>query len=144
MRRKRKEVGWAEIFAADLIRGCQDLYAVFGGETLVLPVSIPIAEDGLVLLQPQGPLDAPRVPARLTVTRPTPGTYRMHIQRVDGGTLRIPDLDGAEPLAALDVVITPTGLVIDDLSFTEPTARALANALLITIGMKLIKARRNG
>ena len=153
MRRRRKEERWAAIFADDLLRGCEDLYGVFGGDVLTLPISIPIGEDGLVLLQPQGPLDAPRVPATMTVARaPDAAGFHIRIERRDGGPMRIPGFAGDPALGALAFALTPDGLTIDGfdpsgqpvpLAFTEDTARALANALLITIGMKLIKARGN-
>lgn len=141
LRRRARDRRWAAIFAEDLLRGCSDLFGVFGGDVLALPISIPIDEQGVVLLQPQGPLDAPRVPASMTVTRPSAGSYGIRIERVDNGPMVIPGL-GAAPLATLTFLVTPQGLDIGPgpLSVDETTARALATALLVTLGMKLRKA----
>jgi len=109
---------------------------------LNLTISIPIDEQGIVLLQPSGPLDAPRIPAFMTVTRPTGDAYGVRIERADHGPLVIPGL-GERPLAALTFRITSQGLEIgpEPLPVNETTGRALATALLLTIGMKLTKAR---
>lgn len=145
LRRRSGHAGWAAIFADDLLRRCSDLFAVFTGEVLTLSISIPIDPQGVVLLQPQGPLDAPRVPAIMTVARPTAGAYDIKIERVDGGTMLIPGL-GDAPLPALMFRITSLGLDIGPgpLPMNETTARALATALLITMGMKITKAGRDG
>lgn len=143
LRRRARDGKWAKIFADDLMNGCSDLFAVLGGEVLTLPISIPIDEQGVVLLQPQGPLEAPRVPARMTVTRPAAGAYLILIERVDGEVMVIPGLCGI-PLATLMFRIMDDGLEIGPgpLPLDESTARALANALLLAIGMKLTKSRR--
>jgi hypothetical protein len=145
LRRRAPDRRWAAIFADDLLRGCSELFAVFGGDVLTLSISIPIDEQGVVLLQPQGPLDAPRVPASMTVSRPTAGTFDIRIQRADDGPMVIPGL-GEVPLAALAFLVTRQGLDIGPgpLPVDETTARALATALLITIGMKLTKAQHGG
>lgn len=142
LRRRSREHKWAAIFAGDLLRGCSDLFALFGGEELSLAISIPIDESGVVLLQPQGPLEAPRVPASMKVTRPAGGSYGIVIERADGGPMVIPGL-GESALASLTFVIAASGLEIGPgpLPVDEATARALATALLITIGMKLTKAQ---
>lgn len=141
LRRRSREHRWAAIFADDLLRGCSGLFAVFGGHELNLAISIPIDEDGTVLLQPQGPLEAPRVPASMAVARPDAGSYRIVIERSDRGTMVIPGL-GDAPLTSLEFVVSADGLEIGPgpLPVDEATARALATALLITIGMKLTKA----
>ncbi|HUP69094.1 MAG TPA: hypothetical protein VM142_04685 [Acidimicrobiales bacterium] len=141
LRRRARERKWASIFAEDLLRGCSDLYTVFGGDVLNLPISIPIDERAVVLLQPRGPLEAPRVPATMTVTRPASGAYGVNIRRIDEGPMIIPGLDDL-PLTDLTFLLTVEGLEIGpgELPLDETTARALANALLITIGMKLAKA----
>lgn len=131
---------WAAIFADDLLRGGDDLVAVFGLDQLAkgLPISIPVDPDGVVLLQPAGPLDAPRVPATLTVSFP----LSFRIERVDGGPLVIPGFGDSRQ--ALICNVTPAGLEIfpPPPELTEDTARAVATALLITIHMKLVKAKR--
>lgn len=137
------EPRWAEIFADDLLQGCSDLFAVFGGAELNLPISIPIDSGGVVLLEPQGPLDAPRVPAFMTVIRRRADGYAIRIRRADDGPIIIRGLDKAA-LADLSVVVTQEGLDLgpDAVPSDEATARALATALLITIGMKLRKAKQ--
>jgi hypothetical protein len=144
--RRPKEVRWAAIFAEDLLRGCGDLYRVFDdrGDTLTLPITIPIGTDGLVLLQPRGPLDAPRIPATMTVFRGGAGTYGIRLERVDGGPMRFPGVEEEAPLPSLSFTVTPSGLDITSerspVALDEDTARALAHALVITIGMKIAKA----
>jgi hypothetical protein len=149
----------AAVFADDLRKGCQDLFAVLGAPgdaRLSLPITIPIDEGGQVLLRPEGPLDAPRVPATLDVTRPSEEIFGIRIERRDRGSLRIPGLHDARAGAPRDAEltllacdVTKRGLAISGfgpdgppvpLAFDETTARALATALLITIGMKLAKA----
>jgi hypothetical protein len=155
-RRSRRRRLWAAIFAEDLIGGCHELFSVFGAaDALSLPISIPIDPDGVVLLRPEGPLDAPRVPATLVVERQPDVAFIVRICRRDGGPMVIPgmtDQQGdAVPLASLSFAITAGGMDIAGhgldgrpvaLVFDEATARALATALLITMRMKLIKARR--
>ena len=138
--RRAKTLGWAAIFADDLLRGGDDLVAVFGVDTLArgLPISIPVDADGVVLLQPAGPVDAPRVPATLTVSLP----LGFRIERVDGGPLVIPGF--GDTRRALVCNVTERGLEIfpPPPDLTEDVARSLATALLITIHMKLTKAGR--
>jgi len=140
IRRARKTPLWASIFADDLLQGGDDLLAEFGLERLAqgLPISIPVDADGVVLLQPAGPLDAPRVPARLMVSWP----LSFRIERLDGGPLVIPGFGDSRP--ALVCNVTPRGIEIfpPPPALTEDTARAVATALLITIHMKLTKARQ--
>ena len=157
--RRRKGSRWAAIFAEDLIAGCEQLFAAYQGEDeLALPISIPIDEHGLVLLRPEGPLNAPRVPATMAVTRQAAGSFAVRLERRDGGRMLIPGLRDersgeAAPavLGALGVTLTPRGLDLAGsgpdgqpvpLRFDEPAARALATALFITIRMKLAKAPR--
>lgn len=141
LRRRARERRWAAPFADDLLAGCHQLFAVFGSEALRLPITIPIDEHGVVLLQPGGPLDAPRVPAAMTVNGHGPDLCAIHIERTDGGPMVIPGL-GDAPLPALDVVVSRQGLDIGPgpLPVDEQVAGALATALLLTIGMKLTKA----
>lgn len=73
------------------------MFGVFVGEVLTLPISIPIDQDGVVVLQPRAPLDAHRVPASMTITRLTPDTYDIRIERADGGGMVVPG--GDTPLA---------------------------------------------
>ncbi len=140
IRARRRAPAWAAIFADDLLQGGDDLVAVFGLERLAqgLPISIPIDADGVVLLQPAGPLDAPRVPATLTVSLP----LGLRIERRDGGPLVIPGF--GDTRQALVCNVTARGLEIfpPPPDLTEDVARSLATALLITIHMKLTKAGR--
>ena len=141
LRRRTRERKWAAAFAADILAGCDELFAVYGGEELNLPITIPIDRAGVVLLQPGGPLDAPRVPATMAVTRPAAGACEIRVERVDGGGMVIPGL-GESPLPALAVTVTAAGLDIGpgSLPLDEQVAGALATALILTIGMKLAKA----
>lgn len=143
LRRRSHRAGSAEIFADDILRGCARLFACFGGSELNLPISIPIDEHGVVLLEPHGPLDAPRVPAFMKVDQPAADAYSIGIRRSDDGPMIIPGL-GQGTLAHLSVLVTRRGLEIGSGSWSvdEDTARALATALLITIGMKLTKAEQ--
>ncbi len=145
LRRRSGDRRLAAVFADDLLRGCSELFALFGGQVLTLPVSIPIDEEGIVLLQPEGPLEAPRVPASMRVTRPGADTYDIRIERTDGEPMVVPGL-GEVPLANLTFLVTRDGLEVGPgpLTTDESTARALATALLITIGMKLTKGRKAG
>lgn len=155
LRRRPKERLAASIFADDLLAGCDDLYRVMRsghagpifddrGDTLTLPISIPIGSDGLVRLQPAGPVDAPRVASTLVVTRSSPAVYGLRVERSDGRPIRLPGVNDGAPVSGLTFGVTREGLHITDvempLRFDEDTARALANALLITIHMKLLKA----
>ncbi len=148
LRRRPREKRWAAPFADDLLAGCGELFAVYGSESLRLPITIPIDERGVVLLQPGGPLEAPRMPATMTVNRHGHDICAIHIERADGGPLVIPGL-GDAPLPSLNVVVTRQGLDIGPvpagpLPVDEQVAGALATALLLTIGMKLTKARAGG
>jgi len=151
--RRRKGERWASIFADDLVTGCRELFRVYGAvDELSLPISIPIDEHGVVLLRPEGPVDAPRVGATLRITAQAGDTFTLRIARHDGGRMVLPglfDADGPAQLATLAVDVTPRGLDIagEDadgapltVRFDEPAARALATALFITIRMKLAKA----
>ena len=154
--RRRQGGRWASIFADDLVAGSRELFQIYGaaGE-LSLPISIPIDEHGVVVLRPEGPVDAPRVGATLHIAVKPGDTFALRIERRDGGRMVIPgllDADGPAHLAALVVDVTPRGLDIagEDaagapitLRFDEPAARALATALFITIRMKLAKAPRS-
>lgn len=142
LRRRHRERRWAAAFADDLLRGCSELFDAYGRYPLQLPITIPIDEHGVVLLQPGGPLEAPRVPATLTVNRHGPDICALRIARTDGGGMVIPGL-GDDPLPALEVVVNRQGLDIGPgpLPVDEQVAGALATALLLTIGMKLTKAR---
>ena len=133
----------AAAFADDILVGCHDLFAVYDtDQPLRLPITIPIDEHGVVLLQPGGPLAAPRVPATLTVNRHGFDICALRIERTDGRGRVIPGL-GDTPLPALEVVVNRHGLDIGPgpLPADEQVAGALATALLLTIGMKLTKAR---
>lgn len=136
---------WAAIFAEDLLKGGDDLVAVFGPDQLArgLPISIPIDGDGVVLLQPAGPVDAPRVPATLVVSRPLTEAYGIRIERVDGGPLVIPGFGDQRQALVCNVNRRGIDIVPAPPELTEDTARALATALLITIQMKLVKAQRS-
>jgi hypothetical protein len=107
-----------------------------------LPISIPIDEDGVVLLQPAGPLDAPRVAATLVVSRPLADAYGFRIARTDGGPLVIPGFGDQRTELVCNVNRLGVDIVPAPAQLTEDTARALATALLITIQMKLVKAQR--
>ena len=144
----RREKRWAAIFADELLPGCEALVQAYGEPPLTLPISIPIDPDGVVLLRPSGPLDAPRVASRLKVARAAPGSWHIAIERVDGGPIVIPGIrdeaTGADaPLTVLALDVNKRGMTIaGDLTFDENTARSLANAVLITINVKLHKAGR--
>ncbi|MFP5319227.1 MAG: hypothetical protein ACLGI2_13175 [Acidimicrobiia bacterium] len=143
LRRRLRERRWAAAFADDILRGCDELFALYERDPLSLPITIPIDEQGVVLLQPGGPLEAPRVPATLTVNRHGPDIRALRVERTDGRGMVIPGL-GDAPLPALEVIVNRQGLDIGPgpLPVDEQVAGALATALLLTIGMKLTKARR--
>ncbi|HUR17995.1 MAG TPA: hypothetical protein VMZ51_03540 [Acidimicrobiales bacterium] len=145
LRRRVRDSRPAAIFAEDLLQGCSELFTTFGEEPLKLQISIPIDERGVVLLRPHGPLEAPRVPAWMSVTRAAGGCYGIRISRADAGAMIIPGL-GEAPMNELTFLVTSHGLEIGpmEVSVDEATARALATALLITVGMKLTKARAQG
>lgn len=110
-----------------------------GDESLTLPISIPVGADGTVLLEPGGPLDAPRVPAWLRLTRP----YGIRIERQDGGPMRIPGIDAGGDVTALSFDVGERGMSIEAavaLRFDDGTACALANALHLTLRRKIATA----
>ena len=142
---------WAEVFAPDLLLGCDDLFSVYGvyragGANLTLPISIPIGPDGLVLLEPGGPLEAPRVPATLTLRLLGQDHVTLAIDRNDGEAMFIPGVVATAPLRTIVADVTGRGLHLTspdgELRLDEVTGRAFATALLITLRMKLTKARR--
>ena len=162
---------WAEPFAEDLCRACARAFAAFApdgpvvGRPLTLPISVPFDEHGVVVLSsaPPNP-DAPRVPAELELVAgaggdPTPfSLYGLALARVDRQPLLVPGLTrpGATepvPLTLLTFAVGGKGMAIAGydadgqltaLHLDETTARALAIALLITIGVKLTKAGYSG
>lgn len=142
---RRRTPGWAAIFADDLLKGGDNLMAVFGRERLAkgLAISIPIDAEGVVLLQPAGPLDAPRVAATLVVSRPEAEAYGIRIERADGGPLVIPGFGDERRELTCNVNARGLDIVPPPPELTEDTARALATALLITIQMKLVKAQQS-
>ncbi|MGH9224224.1 MAG: hypothetical protein ACRD2W_10695 [Acidimicrobiales bacterium] len=146
---RRREKRWAAIFADELADGCERLLAAYGDQpSLTLPISVPIDDRGVVLLRPDGPLDAPRVPATLHVERTSPGHHAIAIERQDGGHLTIPGIRDAGAtdarLHTLTADITRRGLVLSGglaaLRYDEETARSYANALFLTLGRKLASA----
>ena len=65
--------------------------------------------------------------------------YGVRIERTDGGPMVLPGLDGARIALVLTVTAKGIRLTPPAPELSEDTARALANALLITFGMKLTK-----
>lgn len=130
-------------------------------ERFTLPITVPVDEHGVVVLS-TGHVDAPRRPATLDLARPVAPPGRRDYQaafalaRLEPEPLRIPGIAdtaaAGRPLAALaslTVAVAPGGLAVvgfgpegevmaTDLG--EDTARLLATALLITVGVKLAKA----
>lgn len=140
---RQRERRWAAAFADDLLDGCSQLFSLYGvGPSLRLPITIPIDPNGVVLLQPGGPLDAPRVPATLSLNGHGPDVCALSISRTDGGGMVIPGL-GDAPLPSLEVVVRRDGLDVGPgpLPVDEQVAGSLATALLLTLGMKITKAR---
>ncbi|MDQ3978436.1 MAG: hypothetical protein M3314_02640 [Actinomycetota bacterium] len=161
---------WAEPFAEDLRRACTQAFDAFGrpepGTPLTLPISVPFDEHGVVVLSSAPPKpDAPRVPAELELVAgsppSTPYRFGLALGRVDREPLLVPGLTRAEaqatgepvPLTLLTFALTDRGIAIAGydadsrvapLALDETTARALAIALLITIGVKLRKAGYSG
>ena len=137
----RREKRWAAIFADDLLAGCDGLLAAHGASAaLSLPISIPIDPSGVVLLRPDGPLDAPRVPAILSIERLGPDHHTIAIERQDGGPIVIPGIDGPTP-HRLVADVTTRGLAFSgELTVDEETARSYANALFLTLQRKLARA----
>jgi hypothetical protein len=159
----------AASFAADLVKGCGELFSALGprlgggerGERLVVPITVPVAADGRVVLN-TGHVDAPRHPATMTVVRQPPARhgYRFAISLARSGPdpLVIPgvraagDPSGPEAsLAQLRVDVADRGLAVTGtaaggspvaIELSDETACLLATALLITIGVKLRKAER--
>ena len=142
---RRRDKRWAAIFADDLLSGCDDLLGAYGGgkTALDLPISIPIDADGVVLLRPDGPLDAPRVPATLSIERLAAGHHTITIERQDGGPIVIPGL-GDGPVRTVSADVTRRGLVLSSVPHDEDTARAYANALFLTLQRKLARAPQAG
>lgn len=92
-----------------------------------------------MLLEPGGPLDAPRVPAWLHLTRP----YGIRIERQDGGPLRIPGIEAGGDVTVLSFDVGARGISIEApvaLRFDDDTACALANALYLTLRRKIATA----
>lgn len=148
-------------FAGDLIGACGEALAVLGepGDThLRLNITIPFDDSGRVVLSSTPPQpDAPRVPAEMVIARLDSG-FRMALARQDGQPLLIPgvvEFGGAQeeaptPLVVVGFVVTARGMEVTGFGpghrfvpvrLDETTARALATALLITIGVKMAKAR---
>lgn len=154
-------------FAEDLCRACNRAFEVFAGpgrdrsataEVLTLPISVPFDEDGVVVLSSAPPKpDAPRVPAELElIARPPSSPYRfgLALARLDRRPLLVPGVtapggDEPVPLTLLTFTVGERGMAVAgydtdgrlaSLQLDETTARALAVALLITIGVKLTKA----
>jgi hypothetical protein len=139
------------------MEACTEALRVFGagGTFARLPITVPFDDTGMVVLSSAPPQpDAPRVPAWLEIGR-SEDRFNLALSRQDGGPFLIPgvlDADGnvAEPVR-LSFLVTAKGMTVSgtgpdarpfDLRFGETTARALAVALLITIGVKLTKAGR--
>jgi hypothetical protein len=161
---------WAEPFAEDLRRACTQAFDAFAGSEsptpLTLPISVPFDEHGVVVLSSAPPKpDAPRVPAELELVAgsppSTPYRFGLALARVDRQPLLVPGVTGAGPgtpteplpLTLLTFALTHRGMAIagydahgrlTPLTLDETTARALAVALLITIGVKLTKAGYSG
>ena len=155
---------WAEPFAEDLCRACTRAIDAFAhhdgteGAVVSLPISVPFDEHGVVVLSSAPPKpDAPRVPAELEVIAGSASTaYRfgLALARVDRRPLLVPGLTAPAssqplPLSLLTFAVSARGMAIGgydadghlaELQLDETTARALAVALLITIGVKLTKA----
>jgi len=150
---RRGEKRFAAIFADDLLAACQALLGAHGGGPSVqLPISIPIDAHGVVLLRPGGPLDAPRLPATLTVGRTAAGDGRFTIAigRRDGGPLTIPGIHGAASpddavLTTLVADLTAKGVLLSagpaPIAYDEDTACSYANALFLTLSRKLSQVR---
>lgn len=160
-RRQPAPERWAAIFAEDLIRSSTELLAVAapdGRNDVTLPITIPIDETtGVVLLRPEGPLDAPRLPAVMGVARRGDGSFFIRIERWDGGPFVVPGLHdtrqkepGDAGVLSLGFALDPSGLQITafgtdarpmPLRFDEDTARALANAVFLALRAKISQAQ---
>lgn len=161
----------ARIFADDLRKACGRVFDVLGGqaqpdqaqsyrgpipfEVVCLPITIPIDENGVVVLS-TGHVEAPRHPATLDLARPSmPGSryhYAMVLGRDPPAPLVIPGVSSCgQPavLGQLTAAVADRGLVVEgflltgehlSLDLDDHTSGLLATALLITLGVKLAKA----
>jgi hypothetical protein len=163
---------WAAVFADDLCRACTQAFDVLSDGTqdvLPLAISVPFDEKGVVVLSSAPPKpDAPRVPAELELIRPAGQSasfrFGLALARRDRAPLLVPGLRGATtgvapgaddpvPLTLLTFAVADDGMAVAGygtdglavpLDLDETTARALAVALLITVGVKLAKAGYRG
>jgi hypothetical protein len=130
-------------------------------ELVRLPITIPVNDSGLVLLGPPTILEHKR-PATMEVVRVSdrrsPYRFGIHLLPLDGEPLLIPGVNPAGrldqpplPLHALSFALAGTGFAVvgfgpdgepAPVSPSEDTARELANALLLSLGLKLVKAER--
>jgi hypothetical protein len=148
---------WAGVFADDLCRACERAFTLLGAgdrDVLSLPISVPFDEDGVVVLSSAPPRpDAPRVPAELELHRGSPHfRYGLALARRDRQPLLVPGMTAGGrlvPLILLTFAVSDRGMAVAGygadgelapVELDETTARALAIALLITIGVKLTKA----
>lgn len=141
-----------------------------GEGTLILAITVPIDPTGLVVVSAAPPEltepDHQRHPATLSVSlgprrrvgrpsrRDRGWSMDLELRLGDGRILRIPGLEagdppGTAPLTSLAVRVEADGLRFRgtgslgnsvELEPDEETARAVATALLITLGVKLTKA----
>ena len=131
-------------------------------EVVVLPITIPVDPAGSVVLRPDAPgPDSVRRPARLEVARAadTASPYPFAIGfALEEGAMSIPGVRRAGagspdplPVAEMTFALCGRGAAVSgfgpdgrrlDLDLDEDTARQLATALHLTIGMKLAKAER--
>lgn len=163
----------AAIFASDLRSKCEQVFEVFAdrrqaGEVngvavdlVVLPITIPVNNQGLVLLGPPTILEHKR-PATMEVVRFSdrrpPYRFGIDLLPLDGDPLLIPGVNAAAsldrppiPLHELSFALADSGFAVvgfgphhepAPFSVSEDTARELANALLLSLGLKLVKAGR--
>lgn len=168
----------AAIFASDLQSKSAELFEVFGARSvpeevngapsrvLRLPITIPVDEDGIVLLGPAN-LDCAKRPATLELVTFDAGRrrrrglhyrYGIGFAPRNGAPLHIPgvnatglETDPPLPVHELTFAVTDKGFATVgygadgaplDLRLTENTAGLLATALIITLGVKLAKAER--
>ncbi len=137
------------------MRACAEALKVFAasGTFARLPITVPFDESGMAVLSSAPPKpDAPRVPAWLEISR-SEDRFTLALARQDGRPLLLPGVldatgEHAQPVR-LGFMVSAKGMTVTgtgpdgrpiDLHFDETTARALAIALLITIGVKLTKA----
>lgn len=120
----------ASMFAADLVRAADDVFAALGQratlttagvlalEAVTLPITVPVDEDGVVVLS-TGHVDAPRCPASLVVARPVAAAGRhgyraaYELERAQGGQLLLPGVRGGGAGAGLAVLARLTVAVAD-------------------------------